>query len=391
MSIKTIVIIVIGCGILYWLLQIKNFLRIIKIMPLMEHVNYDDCHKWPKLSVIITARNEEDTIQEAVLSRLEDDYPDIEIIIVDDRSSDATGEIADNIASQDMRVKTIHVQKLPEGWLGKLYAMQEGVKQATGDWYLFSDADIHVKPTTMKRAIAYCKRQNMDHVAVLPMLWSSNFLLDTMLSLFMRNLAFAVHAGAVEDADSDAAVGVGAFNLIKRSAYEKTKGFHWLKLETADDMALGKMLKGTGARSSMLNGRGFIGLYFYRTLEQMAVGTERTIFTTLGNFSLLRLIVISIIYIALELSPFVAFIRVGIPYLEYIGVLMVVVALSCCVTVSRFGHMPVLPALLYPVGVVLTVGMWIRAGILGKVRRGIYWRGTFYSTKMLKQGKRYTF
>src|SRR5262249_22566286 len=155
---------------------------------------------------------------------LRDDYPNLEILLVEDRSTDATPAIADRLASEDSRLHVLHVTDLPEGWLGKVHAMQRGREAASGDWILFSDADVHVTPGTMRRAIAYCQARNLDHLAVLPELWSSTFLLDTMLASFIRILCISCRIWAVEKPDTRAAGGVGAFNLIRATALDRAGG-----------------------------------------------------------------------------------------------------------------------------------------------------------------------
>jgi glycosyltransferase involved in cell wall biosynthesis len=385
------VVVYIACGSLYWLFQLYVILRVIRSVPLIENLTYDERQQWPKISIIIPACNEAQSIGSAIQTRLNDDYPNFEIVLIDDRSTDGTSEIIDKIASHDNRVRAIHIKELPDGWLGKLYAMHRGVQEARGEWFLFSDADVHVKKTTLKRVLSYAESRKLDHLAVFPKLLPTNLVLDSVLSIFIRDLCMWCRVWAIENKDSEAYTGSGSFNFVRRSAFEKTRGFDWLKLEVCDDVALGHMLKKSGAKSSLINGCKFVSVYFYHTVREMAIGAERATFTVFGNFSAVRLIAGALLSIFLELSPFVALFISGIPYVRYVGVVMVAIALIISIMTSMWTDRPIFPSLLLPMSVPLMNGIAIRAGLLGAIRKGIIWRGTFYPTDVLKRGKRLDF
>ncbi len=385
---KIVVLIYITCGCIYWLMQLFLSLRIIKSVPLLEKLSGHQSATWPKVSVIIPARNEAETIERAIQFRLHDTYPNVELILIDDRSTDRTGEIVDAIAAHDERVKAIHIAELPKGWVGKVYALHCGVAQATGDWFLFSDADVHIKPGTLNRAITYCEARKLDHLAVFPELYPINFFVDIVLSLFVRMLCMGARIWAIEDKKSDASVGSGSFNLVRRTAFAKTEGFEWLKLEVADDVALGQMLKKSGARSSLVNGRGYVGVYFYRSLREMAIGSERAVFTVIGNFSLTRLALVSLVMLGLEMAPLITAL---IPYTTFLGVAMICIKLATSILINTWMNRSVLHTFFLCIGAIIMATFILRAGFLGIKRRGVMWRGTFYPTELLKQGKRYTF
>ena len=346
---------------------------------------------YPRISVVAPARDEADTIAAAVDTRLKDDYPDLEIVLVDDRSSDGTSEIVDKIAASDPRVKAVHIREIPEGWIGKQNAMQRGAETAKGDWLLFSDADIYFRPGALRRAIAFCQEGNRDHLAVAPQCYPAGFLIDAGVAMILRMISFSGRLWAVPDERSDAAIGSGAFNLVRRSAFEKAGGFEWLKLEVADDVALGRRLKQTGARSAVAQGRGWVGVHFYTDIGTMIRACERAGYTTFANFKVWRAVLSSLAFLALEMAPFFALLPLGIPYLFYAGLLMLLFALASLALISWWCRHPLLPTLLWPVGTLTTAILLIRAAIVGKRRGGIYWRGTFYPTKLLKEGRRLDF
>src|SRR6185503_6720653 len=130
-------------GVAFWLFT--GMLGVVSMwtMPVLARQRSPDPPRWPKLSIIIPACNEAASIEAAVTSRLAQDYPDFEVCVIDDRSTDGTGAIVDRLAEGDPRVRAVHITELPEGWLGKVHALHRGVSIATGEWLLLSDADVH--------------------------------------------------------------------------------------------------------------------------------------------------------------------------------------------------------------------------------------------------------
>jgi cellulose synthase/poly-beta-1,6-N-acetylglucosamine synthase-like glycosyltransferase len=123
---------------------------------------------WPRVSVVVAARNEAATVERALPTMLALDYPDLEVIVVNDRSDDDTGAILDRLAATAPRLRVVHVRELPPGWIGKNHALHTGADSATGEWVLFTDADIHFEPDTLLRAIAYSRAHSLDHLAAVP-------------------------------------------------------------------------------------------------------------------------------------------------------------------------------------------------------------------------------
>ncbi len=152
----------------YWGAMVLLLLRVVRAVPVLSKLRTTPPAKWPRVSLIMPARNEERTLEAALRSKLEETYPDLELILVNDRSTDATGSIADTLARVEPRIQVVHVGLLPEGWLGKVHAMQRGYERASGEWVLFSDADIHLAPGVLEQVLAYAEQERCDHVCVLP-------------------------------------------------------------------------------------------------------------------------------------------------------------------------------------------------------------------------------
>ena len=118
----------------------------------------------PSLSVIIPACNEEESIEQAVIQLINQDYPNFEVIVVNDRSTDNTGVILEKLKVQYSQLKVINITELPSNWLGKNHAISQGVKASSGEWLLFTDADIMFTPNSLKETISYSSKNELDHL-----------------------------------------------------------------------------------------------------------------------------------------------------------------------------------------------------------------------------------
>jgi len=227
----------------YWLWNLYAAIRVRRDVPSLDGFAPPAGAPLPRLSVVVAACNEAGTIDAAARTLLAQDYPDLEIVLADDRSTDATGAIIDRLADEDDRVRAIHVTALPEGWLGKVHALDRGTAEATGAFLLFTDADVRFAPDALRRAVALCEQRGLDHLAGLPACWSAGLLVDMVVAAFLRPFVAMMRPWAVPRPDSRAFLGVGAFNLVRRSALARTPGFAWLRMEVADDAGLGLMMK----------------------------------------------------------------------------------------------------------------------------------------------------
>ena len=383
----------VGC--VYWLWMFVGTLRVVRAVPFLVRSDSPPPQTWPKLSIVIPACNEADSLESALRSVLQQDYPDLEIILIDDRSIDGTAAIVDRIAACDPRIVAIHVEQLPEGWLGKVHALDLGVRKASGSWLLFTDADVHMAPGALRRAIAYAAHRSIDHLAAIPDFWPNSLPVDANLALFARTFVVAMRVWAVADPQSDTSIGVGAFNLVRREALEHTEGFSWLRMEVGDDLGLGMMLKQSGARCCLVNAHSLLGLHWYRTLTEMAHGAEKA-YATAAHCSLVRTVMLCLVLVAMEWAPLVALAACAtgfqpvrqIPGLLWSGVAMLAAAVGSSVILARWSKSRLLPSLLFPLAAIVAAGIMLRSGWLGYRRGGIMWRGTLYPKDQLLAGRR---
>lgn len=358
----------------YWVVVAVCVFRTVRGVPKLGDAEARSF--WPRVSLIVPGRDEEAHVEAALRSKLDDDYPNLEVVFVDDRSRDATRAIADRLAEGEPRLRVVHVDVLPPGWLGKVHALQRGLEHATGDWILFSDADVRLAPGTLQRVVAHAERENAGHLTLIPRMTGSGVLLGPTLAAFFRMIVTGGRLWSVSRPESSAAMGIGAFNLVRRTALERSPGLSWLRLEVADDVCLGVMLKQSGARTLVVHGCNWVSRDFYPSYRGLLRGIEKN-----GASIPLPLLVLGqLVYVPLEVG-----------FLGGSPLLLLATAVLAVATSLRLSHwleVHLVPAVVSPLGGVLLAIAMLRAGALAWWRGGVRWRDTFYATAELRRGGR---
>lgn len=347
---------------------------------------------WPRVSVIMPARDEAAGIGGALGSRIADDYPDLELIVVDDRSTDGTGDVARSAADGDPRVRVLRVEDLPDGWLGKVHALHVGEQAATGEWLLFSDADVHVIPGALRRAVAIAEQDRLDMIALVPEYTASSWLVTVVWTVFLRSVGIMLSPKAIRNPNSKQALGSGAYNLVRRSAYSRTHGFEWLKLETADDIGLAMLVKRAGGSLEVMNGRGSASVEIYPTMRDFVLGVEKNGGTTAAHpwrftFGIALFLMIDWSWLGSVGMGLAS----GLQWLTWLGFVTLAVMTIVHVAALRFNTGRIAPALLWPVGSALFAFGTLRATWLVHHRGGVLWRGTFHSLDEVNQARKFEF
>ncbi len=374
-----------ACALL--LAETALFLRNLSHLERLDLTKHTAPASWPRVSVIMAAKDEAHAVGRAVRSRLDDDYPNLQVVLVDDRSTDGTGLAAVAAADGDARFTVVRVDTLPSSWLGKVHAMREGLDHADGDWLLFSDADVMVERGTLRRAIALCSHEEVDLLALIPAFKAGSFFVDGVWMAFLRGLIVMADPAKVRDPGSKVVLGAGAFNLVRRSAYEATAGLEHLRMETGDDVALASMVKNAGGRVRLVDGARCATVAIYRSIPQLLKGIEKNGSTTAAVAFPLLLLGAALL-LSLLFAPFFA-LASGLAWLRILGVFTLV-----AYTVSDMYGLwrntgTWLPAIVWPVGVLIMVFGVIRATWLARRNGGVWWRGTFYSLGELAEGRRF--
>lgn len=377
-----------------WVVGLGYLMGALKRLPVFNQQVAPVPDRWPLLSVIVPACNEAGSLESAVSTLERQDYPVLEIILVNDRSTDGTGEVIRRLAQRDSRIRPVQVPALPEGWLGKVHALQRGVETARGEWLLFTDADVHFVPGTLRRAIALVLHQGADHLTLIPRTIQDGFWLNVAVRAFGLLFFLTTRAASVNQPGTNAFVGIGAFNLVKAETFRRTPGFEWLRLETGDDVGLGMMIKQAGGTSRIALADDDLNLRWYGSVPAMFKGLEKNLFGAGSHYSWWLMLMQVVMIWALVAGPVVALIvgfLLGPATLMIAGAAAVgwQLVFSLLISYERPAETPIL--LMFPVGMLLISLMLLRAGFQCVRQDGIVWRGTRYPLKQLRAGQRVKF
>ncbi len=335
------------------------------------------------VSVIVPARNEQDALERCLASLAGQDYPDLEVIVVDDRSEDATAEIARRFSAGDSRFRYVRVEQLPEGWLGKNHAAYVGSTAARGDFLLFTDADVVFEPSAIRKAVTYMLRRRLDHLTLLPgspplPLWES------AVMVYFAALFVSVTRAPITRFSRWGYAGVGAFNLVRRAAYEAIGGHRSLRLEVVDDVMLGWLLKKHGYRQDAVPAVDLVQVRWQKGVWGIVRGLEKNAFAGLG-YSLVRVVASTLFQLGAFVAPWVALAAYGFQWPLAVTVALALVTF-CGVAVRFTGS--ALPGLLYPVGAVVLVVAVCWSCWKAVTRGAVEWRCTCYRLDELRAFRR---
>ena len=339
----------------------------------------------PSLTIVATAKDEAARVEHAARSLLAQRYPRLSVLIVDDRSTDGTGAILDRLAAEDPRLRVLHVTALPEGWIGKCHALARGAAASDSEWILFTDGDVTMSPDAVRLAVSLGARGGYDHVTLGP-------------EIVVEGLAEAIFVGAfliifngtqkpwlAADPRKKNAMGVGAFNLVRREAYLRSGGHERLRLELLDDMALGKIVKQSGGRQVVARHAGLVRVRWHHGLRGLIRGVEKNAFPA-TRFSVPLTLLAPIVQLALAAAPYAGLFLPG-PAPRWLALIAWTGVFLAYHEASRNARIGWWQALLMPVGVLLFNYALLRSMAITLARGGVAWRGTFYSLEELKRGR----
>jgi glycosyltransferase involved in cell wall biosynthesis len=346
-----------------------------------------DSIRLPSLTIVVPARNEEHEVEEALRSLLALDYPEIEVIVVNDRSTDTTGAIMERISAAEagskQRLRTIHVRELPRRWLGKTHAMWRGAQQANSDWVLFTDADCVFRSDTMRRAMFYAVKNSLDHLVLIPTIHMHSLGERMMIAFPQIAASFIMRPWKVRDQEARDFIGAGAFNLVRREAYNAIGTFAALRLEIVDDLKLGEMIKKARFRQDVVIGRDLVSLRWIRGAMGLVRNLEKNLFAFL-RFRLSLVIAACILLLFLNVWPFVGTIIAP-------GWARAPFAFAVAMIAARYYQgsatigVPTITFLLNPISAILT-GFAILGSAFAAIRNGgVTWRGTKYPLDELRK------
>lgn len=355
----------------------------------------------PRVAIIVPARNEEASIEQALTQLLALDYDDYEVIAINDRSADRTGEVMEKVAASasatwsDGRprpspLKVIHIHELPAGWMGKAHAMWTAAKSATAaDWLLFTDADVMFRRDCLRRAIAYGEAEAADHVVLFPRTVMKRPGEKMMLAFFQLLFVFGHRPWKVADPKANDHIGVGAFNLVRRSVYEAVGTYKALRFEVVDDMKLGKVIKNAGFRQRNVLGGNVLGKDLLEIRWAMgARGVVRNLtknFFAVMSFQWWRALGFCVAAAIVNVLPFAGVLlahgAARIPYAIALACIFILYA-----GMSVYSDVRPWYFFLHPIGTLLFIYTMLRSMVLTLWQGGVEWRGTLYPLDELRKG-----
>lgn len=338
----------------------------------------------PAIAVIIAVKDEEAEVEEALQSVCRLQYPNFRVIVVNDRSTDGTAAILQRMAANDPRITVITIDELPAGWLGKNHALYKGYCASAEEWLLFTDADVKFAPYALQKAMNYVQQKNLDHLTALAEITSPSPLFVSVMNVFALMLDIKLKPWTIADPNSSSSMGVGAFNLVKRTAYEKAGTHVMISLRPDDDLKLGERIKRAGGRQDLLYGEKEISLAWYTSLSAFVNGLMKNMYSVYNYQPMLAIGTALVTFLILAL-PVPLLLIAGTPY-PWLA--LVIVASQLTLMLGKKGiHAKWWHALMIPFAGLVMVYIIIKSTILTERQGGIYWRNSFYSLRELrKQG-----
>lgn len=336
----------------------------------------------PSVSIVVAARDEAADIAPAMLSLLAQDHPDLEVVAVDDRSTDGTGSILDRLTAQHERLRVLHLTELPAGWLGKNHALQRGAERATGDRILFTDADVMMRPDAVRRASALMTALEVDHLAVAPRISAGGPWATMALSTFLVVFFTFFRPWKARDPNSRHHIGIGAFNLVRADAYRAIGGHRSLALRPDDDVRLGRALKVAGYRQAAASGPELVSVEWYPSLPAMARGLRKNAFAVMDYR--LSLVAAGTLLPVLSIFWPLAALALTSGTVWWLNAAIVAVGAATTGITARAQDIPLWTAPTYPVGSLLLLWIVWAAALRVVVTGSVEWRGTKYSLAELR-------
>lgn len=356
-------------------------LRWVRRLPAMTPLGANNSPIVPRVSVVLAARDEESRILGTIRRLLAQKGVEIEVIAVDDRSRDRTGEILRLLATEDPRLKVLRVDSLPVDWLGKCHACHLGAGAATGDWILFTDADCWLKEDVISRGLVVADRERADHITLTPGVAPEGIGAQAWHLAFLITICDWV-AGVNRD-KARAHLGIGAFNLVKASAYRACGGYEALRLTVLDDVRLGLLLRRAGKRTRAFIGGNDAECHWGTTVRSMIKIMEKNYFAAVDyRFGVIVGLVTfgTILWGGALVGPFTRTLAGCMAFLA-----MLLVTVPGAVLASRL-RWPLTASLLTPFIFPVLFYAMLNSALVTRRQGGIRWRDTFYSIEVLRRG-----
>ena len=367
-----------------WLAQVIEIAIGFREIPRLAEIPPAPDAGCPKISILFAARDEAEKLPGALATFLALDYPHYEVVGVDDRSEDGTGATLEAAAWKDARLKAVRVSSLPSGWLGKPHALQQAYENSSGDWLVFTDADVHFAPDVLRRAVALAKEKGWEHLTLMASVKMYTPGEKMLMTFFGMAFVIGTRPWRTNSQESTGYTGVGAFQMIRRSAYEKMGTHRRLAMEVIDDMKLGKLAKEAGVRSGVALAAEHVSVHWHAGVRNTIRGTTKNFFAASGYRVWLACAHVFGLLLMCEF-PLLA-IGFAHGWARIFAASAAALPLTVMASAAMECNVSPLYALGYPLGGLIFAWMVARSAIVTLWQGGIVWRGTFYPLEELKRG-----
>ncbi len=338
-----------------------------------------------RVSVVIPARDEATEIERTVRSHLAQDYPDLHVVVVDDRSTDATREIVAALAREDARVRLVRGVEPPEGWLGKPHALWQGAREADGDFLLFADGDVRYHPRALSEAVTVMEGRRLDLLAFLPRLEGRGFW-ENVLMPYLAEAVFLGLGFLARFRRCPIALGAGAGNLVRRRAYDAIGGHEALRDSVVDDVRLAGTVKRAGFRVAAFRAEDRVFVRMYEGFRGVWNGFTKNIAWVYNGFVGFGLFGLTVLLLAVSIAPAVVLVlaAAGAPIpLRNVALAAAVFASSVVLRIALAAALesPLWPAPTHPIMTAVWAGLMGRSLFQRFIRRRLTWRGREFDAR----------
>ena len=373
---------------LLWVLRTYDAIHLMPTVPDLTMPDWDVAPAGaPTLTVVVPARDEAEKIAATLDALLQADYSGLRIFVVDDRSTDGTGAIVDAYVAEYAerkpgRLEAIHIAELPEGWLGKTFALMVATDNSVSDYLLYTDADVLFSPSILRRALVCAQDTEADHLVVVPTMQVRSRGEGIVLGFLQILGLWASRPWKVADPNAKRdVIGVGAFNLVRRDALNEMGGWLPQRLAVLEDITLGRRMKAAGMRQRIAFAPGLVLVHWAKGARGLLTGMTKNLFSAF-NFQPLLIVLACIWIVVFCLLPLVG--------LAWLPTVLPAVIVLCCVGASyrvmgAKSQIDARYAWLYPLGALALMFAMLRSMVVVAVQRGVVWRGTHYPLHDLRR------
>ncbi|MBI4964260.1 MAG: glycosyltransferase [Desulfomonile tiedjei] len=353
---------------------------------LPEQVGLPD-NPHPLVTIVVPAKDEVSGIEASVRSIIASDYSNLEIVLVNDRSEDDTLRIMERLAQEDQRIKVISIHELPKGWTGKTHAMFRAAQEASGDIFLFTDADVFLDPKAISQVLRFFKAQKLDMFSLLPGFVKKGFNENAVHPHMALGISYFYPLTDVNNPAKEAALASGCFIMITRQGYEKLGTWERFRNEVTEDVALSKAAKANGLKLMVMRGFALVRTKPFDRLSDVCRFWKRTYYGGLEknvakiarltmNYAVLSLMIllfaVSAIFLLIGRSELPA---VALFIVSLLAMAAVIIPFSIFINHEQGDW---IYALASPVGVFVCLFVSLSTLFTVLTNEGIRWRGSTY-------------